>query len=91
MYNVTHACRYDTLGPDAVDHILGHAEVEAVACSEAVLPSILECLPQRPAVKLVVSTAHATVCYPITSDFHSMLKSPRILLIFLRLDVYAML
>lgn len=47
-------CRYDTLGPDAVNHIMRHAELEAVACSATVLPSILECVAENKGVKLVV-------------------------------------
>ena len=50
------ACRYDTLGPDAVGYICGHAELSAVACSAESLGSLLEALPDRPSVKLVVST-----------------------------------
>lgn len=47
--------RYDTLGPDAVGYICGHAELSAVACSAESLGSLLEALPDRPSVKLVVS------------------------------------
>ena len=45
---------YDTLGPDAVKFICNHAELVAVACSMAVLPTMLECLPQCPTVKLII-------------------------------------
>eukprot|EP00884_Botryococcus_braunii_P022126 jgi/Botrbrau1/8598/Bobra.0380s0019.2 len=45
---------YDTLGPDAVEYICGHAETVAVGCSLAVLPTLLSALVNVPAVKLVV-------------------------------------
>jgi long-chain acyl-CoA synthetase len=45
---------YDTLGPDAVKFICNHAELVAVACSTAVLPTMLECLPQCPTVKFII-------------------------------------
>lgn len=45
---------YDTLGPDAVAYICNHAELSAVACSAAVLPTLLGQLQQCPSVKLVV-------------------------------------
>jgi len=45
---------YDTLGPDAVRYICNHAELGAVACSAAVLPTMLGQLREVPSVKLVV-------------------------------------
>lgn len=45
---------YDTLGPDAVEYICGHAQVAAVGCSMAVLPTLLSALGNVPNVKLVV-------------------------------------
>lgn len=48
-------CRYDTLGPDAVGYICGHAELSAVACNAESLGSLLEALTDRTSVKLIVS------------------------------------
>jgi hypothetical protein len=47
--------RYDTLGPESVAYICGHAELSAIACSAEALGSLLEALPDKPMVKLVVS------------------------------------
>ena len=46
---------YDTLGPDAVRFICNHAELVAVCCSQAVLPTMLGCLRDCPTVKLIVA------------------------------------
>ena len=54
---VVRICRYDTLGPDAVGFICGHAELSAVACSAEVLGSLLEALNNKPNIKLVVSNS----------------------------------
>lgn len=53
-YSMVTVPLYDTLGPDAVRYICGHAEVAAVACSFAVLPVMLQCLDDCPTVKLLV-------------------------------------
>lgn len=45
---------YDTLGPDAVTYICGHAELSVIACSIDVLDTLIKCLPECPTVKLVV-------------------------------------
>lgn len=45
---------YDTLGPDAVVYIANHASLVAVACSQAVLKTMVGCLRETPTVKLVV-------------------------------------
>ncbi|KAL8143536.1 hypothetical protein V2J09_016568 [Rumex salicifolius] len=37
---------YDTLGPDAVEFIINHAEVSLAFVQEAKLPAILSCLPK---------------------------------------------
>lgn len=54
-YSMTSVPLYDTLGPDAVTYICGHAELTAVACSIDVLDTLLKCLPECPTVKIVVS------------------------------------
>ena len=48
---------YDTLGPDAVTYICGHAELSVIACSIDVLDTLIKCLPECPTVKLVVRMA----------------------------------
>uniref|UniRef100_A0A061RWH7 Long-chain acyl-CoA synthetase n=1 Tax=Tetraselmis sp. GSL018 TaxID=582737 RepID=A0A061RWH7_9CHLO len=53
-YSMVSVPLYDTLGPEAVRYICGHAELAAVACSFAVLPVMLQCLPQCPSVRLLV-------------------------------------
>jgi long-subunit acyl-CoA synthetase (AMP-forming) len=50
---------YDTLGPDAVEYICNHAELAAVGCSAAVLPTLLSCIARCPTVKLLVSCVGA--------------------------------
>ena len=44
---------YDTLGPDVVEYIGNHAELAAVACSAAMLPTLLDALPRCPTIKVV--------------------------------------
>ena len=54
-YSLTSVPLYDTLGPDAVTYIAGHAELSVIACSIDVLDTLIKCLPDCPTVKLVVS------------------------------------
>lgn len=54
-YSMVSVPLYDTLGPDAVEYICNHAELSAVGCSAAVLPTLLSCLSRCPTVKLLVS------------------------------------
>lgn len=53
-YSMTSVPLYDTLGPEAVTYICGHAELTVVACSIDVLDTLLTALPQCPTVKFVV-------------------------------------
>ena len=55
-YSMVSVPLYDTLGPDAVRYMCGHAELAAVACAAAVLPTLLQCLGECPTVALVVRT-----------------------------------
>ena len=48
---------YDTLGPDAVRYISGHAELAAIACSVDLLSVLLPCLSDCPTIQLVVGGA----------------------------------
>lgn len=54
-YSMTSVPLYDTLGPDAVTYICGHAELTVVACSIDLLDTLLKCLPECPTVKILVS------------------------------------
>jgi long-chain acyl-CoA synthetase len=54
-YSMVSVPLYDTLGPDAVEFISNHAELAAVGCSAAVLPTLMSCLHKCPSVKLLVS------------------------------------
>ena len=45
---------YDTLGPEAVEYIVKHAELSGIACSAKAFPILAQCLPQCPGVQLVV-------------------------------------
>ena len=54
-YSMVSVPLYDTLGPDAVEFISNHAELAAVGCSAAVLPTLLSCLHKCPSIKLLVS------------------------------------
>ncbi len=53
-YSMVSVPLYDTLGPEAVEYICNHAELAAVGCSAAVLPTLLQCLGRCPSVKLLV-------------------------------------
>jgi len=53
-YSMTSVPLYDTLGPDAVEYICNHAELAMVACSTAVLPTMLQCIARCPTLKLLV-------------------------------------
>ncbi|GBF98979.1 hypothetical protein Rsub_11565 [Raphidocelis subcapitata] len=53
-YSMVSVPLYDTLGPDAVEIIINHAELAVVGCSAAVLPTLAACLPRCPTVKLLM-------------------------------------
>ena len=53
-YSIITVPLYDTLGPDAVRYISNHAELRAVACSIALLPTLLPNLQACPSISLVV-------------------------------------
>ncbi|BDA42483.1 Long-chain-fatty-acid-CoA ligase 1 [Coccomyxa sp. Obi] len=53
-YSIVTVPLYDTLGPDAVRYISNHAELRAVACSIALLPTLLPNLQACPSISLVV-------------------------------------
>lgn len=53
-YSMVAVPLYDTLGAEVVSYICGHAELAAVACDAAVLPTLLASLADCASVKLVV-------------------------------------
>ncbi|KAL2609860.1 hypothetical protein R1flu_028433 [Riccia fluitans] len=44
---------YDTLGADAVQYIINHAEINAVFCTQDKLQTILSCLSELPTIRLI--------------------------------------
>lgn len=70
-YSMVSVPLYDTLGPDAVEFICNHAELAAVGCSAAVLPTLMSCLHKCPSVKLLVrvvlSFCIKRFCMPVDS------------------------
>lgn len=54
-YSMVSVPLYDTLGPESVEYICNHAELACVGCSAQVLPTLMECLPRCPTVKVLVS------------------------------------
>ncbi|WIA09659.1 hypothetical protein OEZ85_009046 [Tetradesmus obliquus] len=63
-YSMTSVPLYDTLGPDAVEYICNHAELAAVGCSAAVLPTLLSCIARCPSLKLLVVWGAGTAQLP---------------------------
>ncbi|KAE8360472.1 acetyl-CoA synthetase-like protein [Aspergillus caelatus] len=45
---------YDTLGPDAIEYIIAHADLSAVVCSLPHVPSLLKVKPQLPSLRIIV-------------------------------------
>lgn len=52
--NIVSVPLYDTLGPDAVEYILNHAECVGVACSKVVLHTLLNVIHRCETVKFVI-------------------------------------
>ncbi|EQK97870.1 long-chain-fatty-acid--CoA ligase FAA2 [Ophiocordyceps sinensis CO18] len=46
---------YETLGPDATEYIINHAELACVVCSLPHVPVLLQLAPRLPTLKLIVS------------------------------------
>ena len=53
-YGMTCVPLYDTLGREAVEYIVQHAELSAVCCSVQTLEKLISVLPNCPTVKVVV-------------------------------------
>ncbi|KAK9439303.1 AMP-dependent synthetase/ligase [Metarhizium brunneum] len=46
---------YETLGPDATEYIINHAELACVVCSLPHIPTLLRLAPRLPRLKLIIS------------------------------------
>lgn len=46
---------YETLGPDATEYIVNHAELACIACSLPHIPTLLKLSPRLPSLKLIIS------------------------------------
>ncbi|KAF4123728.1 long-chain acyl-CoA synthetase, partial [Geosmithia morbida] len=46
---------YETLGPDATEYIINHAELACVVCSLPHIPTLLKLAPKLPGLKFIVS------------------------------------
>ncbi|KID77311.1 Long chain acyl-CoA synthetase 7, peroxisomal [Metarhizium brunneum] len=46
---------YETLGPDATEYIINHAELACVVCSLPHIPTLLRLAPRLPHLKLIIS------------------------------------
>ncbi|UNI20346.1 Long-chain-fatty-acid--CoA ligase [Purpureocillium takamizusanense] len=46
---------YETLGPDATEYIINHAELASIVCSLPHIPTLLKLAPRLPQVKVIVS------------------------------------
>ncbi|KAJ1568685.1 Long chain acyl-CoA synthetase 7 peroxisomal [Cladochytrium tenue] len=55
LYSLPTVALYDTLGADAAEFILNHAEIPAVVASLDKVPRLLEVAPHCPRLKIVVS------------------------------------
>ncbi|KAL5169205.1 Long chain acyl-CoA synthetase 2 [Glycine soja] len=54
-YAVTYVPLYDTLGPNAVEFIINHAEVSIAFVQDSKIPSVLSCLDRWSSLKTIVS------------------------------------
>eukprot|EP00271_Cylindrocystis_brebissonii_P017344 TRINITY_DN4485_c0_g1_i1.p1 TRINITY_DN4485_c0_g1~~TRINITY_DN4485_c0_g1_i1.p1 ORF type:complete len:707 (-),score=147.37 TRINITY_DN4485_c0_g1_i1:806-2926(-) len=56
---------YDTLGADAAQYIINHAEISAVFCTRDKLSTVVECLPHCPSVRMVVVVGGSEQMLPL--------------------------
>eukprot|EP00250_Pteridium_aquilinum_P015835 c22787_g1_i1 orf=379-2475(+) len=56
---------YDTLGPDAVKYIIGHAEMTCVFCTPDKLETLLSCITETCSVQLVVVVGGNDLLVPL--------------------------
>ncbi|KAF9585231.1 hypothetical protein BGW38_003322, partial [Lunasporangiospora selenospora] len=65
-YNLVSVALYDTLGPDAVEYIVNHAEIQIVVASANHISALLENAEKLPSLKAIISmdSLHDTVPVP---------------------------
>ncbi|CAL5211630.1 unnamed protein product [Lathyrus oleraceus] len=60
-YAVTYVPLYDTLGPNAVEFIINHAEVSIAFVQQSKIPSVLSCLDRCTSLKTIVSFGNVSI------------------------------
>ncbi|KAF9195962.1 hypothetical protein BGZ50_002764 [Haplosporangium sp. Z 11] len=76
-YNLVSVALYDTLGPDAVEYIVNHAEIEIVVSSANHIASILENADKLPSIKAIISmdALHDSVPVPGATSASQVLRA----------------
>lgn len=54
-YNLVSVALYETLGPDAVEYVINHAEIQAVVCSANHIATLLQNSNKLPSLKAIIS------------------------------------
>ncbi|KAG0344393.1 hypothetical protein BG004_004513 [Podila humilis] len=65
FHNLVSVALYDTLGPDAVEYIVGHAEIPIIVCSANHVSTILQNANKMPGLKAVISMDSLQDAVPI--------------------------
>ncbi|KFH69973.1 hypothetical protein MVEG_04776 [Podila verticillata NRRL 6337] len=55
FYNLVSVALYDTLGPDAVEYIVGHAEIPVIVCSGNHVSTLLQNASKMPGLRAIIS------------------------------------
>ncbi|KAF9431843.1 hypothetical protein BGZ76_011633 [Entomortierella beljakovae] len=55
MYNLISVALYDTLGPDAIEYIVNHAEIQIIAASANHIATLIENAEKLPKLKAIIS------------------------------------
>ncbi|TCD68839.1 hypothetical protein EIP91_009553 [Steccherinum ochraceum] len=55
LFNLVTVALYDTLGPDAVEYVINHAETSIVFASPRNIPALLKLSSRTPCLKIIVS------------------------------------
>ncbi|KAG0207909.1 hypothetical protein BGX28_000993 [Mortierella sp. GBA30] len=76
-YNLISVALYDTLGPDAVEYIVNHADIQIVVSSANHIASLLENADKLPKLKAIVSmdALHDTVPVPGATSAAQVLRA----------------
>ncbi|KAF9390089.1 hypothetical protein CPB97_009986 [Podila verticillata] len=76
-YNLVSVALYDTLGPDAVEYIVNHADVQIVVASANHIASLLENAEKLPGLKAIISmdSLHDTVPVPGATSASQVLRA----------------